>query len=142
MSTTPDSAALIRRLAGRDRFVASLGIEIIEAGPGTSHLACPVAEHHINFNGTCHGGVIFTLADTAFGLAANSRGPVAIGIDTHLTFARPVRAGDRLAARAVEVTRSRRLGTYRVDVTRGDGMQVAAFTGTVLLTGEDHPAED
>ena len=133
--------ALADRLLARDRFVAAMGIELIEIGPGHSRLACQVGEQHVNFNGTCHGGVIFTLADTAFGLTANSDGSVAIGIDTHLTFARPVRAGDRIMAEAREVTRTRSLATYRVDVTRGDGQQVAAFTGTVLLTGEAHQPE-
>ena len=130
--------ALAERLFARDRFVAGLGLELIEAGPEGCVLACQVAEAHLNFNGTCHGGVIFTLADTAFGLAANAGGAVAIGIDTHLAFALPLRAGDRATARAYQVTRSRRLATYRVDVTRGDGQQVAAFTGTVLLTGDAH----
>ena len=57
-------------------------------------LAMTVTPRHLNFNGGCHGGAVFALADTAFGLAANSHGPVAVGIDAHITFQAAVRSGD------------------------------------------------
>ena len=98
-----------------------------------------VDARHLNFNEACHGGAIFALADTAFGLASNSHGPVAVGIDAHITFQAAVRAGDTLIARAVEVQRSRRIGVYRIDVVRpdADGAQtaVSSFTGTVFVKG-------
>ena len=96
-----------------------------------------VDAHHLNFNGGCHGGAIFSLADSAFGLASNSHGPVAAGIDAHVTFQTAVGAGDRLVARATEMQRSRRIAMYRVEVSRrmpgsGDAL-VASFTGTVYI---------
>ena len=63
---------------------------------------------------------------------------IAAGIDAHLTFQVAVSEGDVLVARATEVSRSKKLAVYRVDVTRGDKV-VAAFTGTVFLTGHKHP---
>jgi phenylacetic acid degradation protein PaaD len=97
-----------------------------------------LAEEHLNFNGSCHGGVIFTLADTAFGLASNSHGAVAAGIDAHITFQLPARVGDTLVAKASEVSRSRRLSVVRVDVTHEDGRAVSSFTGTVFITEKTH----
>jgi len=83
-------------------------------------------------------GVVFALADTAFGLAANSHGAVAAGIDAHITYQQPASTGDTLVARAHEVSRSRRLAVYRVDVTRADGRAISSFTGTVYITGKHH----
>ena len=91
------------------------------------------ATPHLNFNGTCHGGVVFALADTAFGLASNSHGKVAAGIDAHVTYQTAVNEGDLLTATATEVSRTRRIAVYRVDVTRADGTLVATFTGTVYI---------
>ena len=94
---------------------------------------------HLNFNGGGHGGAIFALADSAFGLASNSHGPVASGIDAHITYQAAVGAGDTLVARAVEVQRSRRIGVYRIDVVReepgGGETAVSSFTGTVYVKG-------
>ena len=98
-----------------------------------------VDARHLNFNGGCHGGAIFALADSAFGLASNSHGPVASGIDAHITYQAAVAAGDTLVARASEVQRSRRIGVYRIDVVREDAgggeTAVSSFTGTVYVKG-------
>jgi acyl-CoA thioesterase len=97
-----------------------------------------VAAHQVNFNGSCHGGVVFSLADTAFGLASNSHGVIAAGIDAHITYQQATHAGDKLVARAVEVSRSAKLAVYRVDVSRGDGAAISSFTGTVYITAQPH----
>ncbi len=125
-----------QRLAPRDSFARHLGIELIDGGRGHASVCLHVRPVHINFNGTCHGGVVFALADTAFGLASNSHGAVASGIDAHITYPRAVRVDDTITARAVEETRTRRFATYRVIVSRGDGATVATFTGTVAFTGD------
>ncbi|HSO07491.1 MAG TPA: hotdog fold thioesterase [Pelomicrobium sp.] len=127
----------VTALAERDPFVRSLGIRCIDAGYGRAAVAMTVGAQHLNFNGTCHGGVLFALADTAFGLASNSHGSLSAGIDAHMTFSLAVQAGETLEARAVEISRSRKLGVYRVDVVRGDQL-VAAFTGTVYVSSLPH----
>jgi acyl-CoA thioesterase len=124
-------------LAAADPFVRSLGIRCTEAGAGTATVAMTVGPQHLNFNGTCHGGAVFTLADSAFGLASNSHGKMAAGIDAHITYQQAARAGDQLQAKAVEVSRSRKLAVYRIDVTRSDGAVISSFTGTVYVTGID-----
>jgi acyl-CoA thioesterase len=83
--------------------------------------------------------VIFALADCAFGLASNSHGQLAVGIDAHITYQAAAALGDRLRATATEVSRSRRLAVYRIDVTNADGTPISCFTGTVYRTGQTHP---
>jgi len=134
------SSVALRGLAGRDPFQRHNAIEFVEAGPGFAALRMRVAKPHLNFNGKCHGGAIFCLADSAFGIASNSHGVVAAGIDTHMTFQVAVSEGDVLTARATEVTRNAKLAVYRVDVTRDDGTVVSSFTGTVYVTGRPHAA--
>jgi len=136
-----DSAAWLARLralAGRDGLCAALGFEVTAGGPGRAEVQLLVEARHLNFNGGCHGGTMFALADTAFGLASNSHGPLAVGIDTHMTFQAGVFAGDRLIARAVEDSRSRRIAVYRVELVvrsmqTAQETRVANFTGTVYI---------
>jgi acyl-CoA thioesterase len=129
-----EPGARAKRLAAADPYLRWLGVTCIEAAAGTATVTIRLAPHHINFNGTCHGGVTFALADTAFGLAANSYGRVAAGIDAHMTYQQAAYVGDTLTARSVEVSRSKKLAVYRVDVTRGDGAAISSFTGTVYVT--------
>lgn len=134
-------APLVRALAARDPFMQALGVTVTDVGPGRVVLSMVVREAHLNFNGTCHGGVLFAFADSAFGLASNANGVIAAGIDAHISYPAAARPGDVLTATAHELTRSKRLGTYRIDVTRAPGEIVAAFTGTVFVTGRAHDAE-
>lgn len=133
-----DAPQRVHRTANRDPFVNHLGAEFVEAGPGRAVARLTLGEQHMNFNGTCHGGVLFSLADAAFGLASNSHGRLAAAVDGHIGFTAPAHVGDRLTAIAVEVSRSRRIGTYRVDVRRDDDTTVATFTGTVYITNREH----
>jgi acyl-CoA thioesterase len=126
------------RLAGSDPFARSLGIHCTSAGPGRAEVRLTIGDAHVSFNGSCHGGVVFALADTAFGLASNSHGAVAAGIDAHITYQQATQVGDTLIARAAEVSRTRRLAVYRVDVVRADGQAVSSFTGTVYITTRRH----
>ncbi len=132
--------ALVMKLAAADPFARLLGITCVEAGLGRATVSLKLAGQHLNFNGSCHGGVVFALADTAFGLASNSHGVVAAGIDAHITYQRPARAGDTLVASAYEVSRSRKLAVYRVDVCGNAQEPISSFTGTVYVTQAGHRA--
>jgi phenylacetic acid degradation protein PaaD len=123
-------------LHARDAAAAALGVQFVGGRLGQAEVALDVADPHINFNGNCHGGVIFLLADTAFGLASNSHGDFAAGIDAHVTYQASVQRGDRLIARATEASRSRRIAVYQVAVTRqraDETTLVSTFTGTVYI---------
>ena len=123
-------------LAGRDTFTRELGIEVVEAGLGRAITRVRVEERHVNFNGVCHGGLTFTLADAAFGYACNSHGIKSAGIDVHMMYNTAARVGDVLTATAVEVARSAKISNYRIDVVRGDGTLIAGMSGTAFITGK------
>ncbi len=129
--------ARLQALAERDGLCATLGISVLAGGPGRAEVAMTVDLRHLNFNGGCHGGAIFALADSAFGLASNSHGPLASGIAAHITYQVGVAKGDRLVARASEASRSRRVAVYRIDLIRrepdGSETAVSSFTGTVSI---------
>ncbi|HKI98674.1 MAG TPA: hydroxyphenylacetyl-CoA thioesterase PaaI [bacterium] len=131
----PSGEALVRLLAVRDRVAVGLGAELASADPERVMLRLRVTEAHLNFYGYCHGGVIFTLADSAFGLACNAHGEVAVALDVHLTFSTAVRVGETLTATATELTRTRRTGTYRIEVRNDAGALVSHFMGTAHVTG-------
>lgn len=137
MSGTESSVPLAS-LAARDRYWRHLGIELVDAGEGHATVQMRVTGAHLNFNGSCHGGAIFSLADSAFGLASNSHGVVATAIDAHLSFNAPVQENELMIAQARERSRGRRIATYGVEVAREDGRLVSVFTGTVYIVGEAH----
>jgi len=131
----------VAALARDDVFSRELGIELVESSLGHAVCRVRVEQRHMNFNGVTHGGVTFTLADAAFGYACNSQGAVAAGVDAHIVYSLPARAGDVLTATAVEISRSNRLSTYRVDVVRSDGRLVAAMTGTAFISDKQRAGE-
>ncbi len=147
--TSPDAATddwlkRLQALAARDGPCVTLGFEVIEGGAGSATVTVTLDDRHINFFGSCHGGIAFALADSAFGLASNSYGPIAAAIDAHIAFSSAAGKGDRLVARASELRRGRTLAVYRVDVHKmrdGGGEEiVSTFTGTVFIRGSKSDA--
>lgn len=128
MSPQEVAEATVARMYAADRTSQSLGMTYSGVGPGRATVAMTVAASMVNGHGACHGGVIFTLADTAFAFACNSHGPQAVAHVCEIVFTRPVLAGDELVATARERTRYGRSGVYDVSVTRS-GEVVAEFRG-------------
>ncbi|MEU8300739.1 hydroxyphenylacetyl-CoA thioesterase PaaI [Micromonospora sp. NPDC048909] len=119
-----------------------LGIELVEAADGAAVARMRVTGTMLNGHAIAHGGFVFLLADTAFALACNSRGPVTVAAGGEISFIRPVRADDVLTARATERTRYGRSGIYDVTVTRDDGEVVAEFRGrSRTLADADRPRD-
>lgn len=117
-----------------DRATRELGMELVEIAPGQATLSMPVIDTMINGYGTAHGGYIFTLADSAFAFACNSDGETAVAAHCTISFLRPARLGDTLAAEAREVTRFGRSGIYDVTV-RANGEIIAVFRGQSRKVG-------
>ena len=105
------------------------GIALDSVAPGEATVSMLVSESHVNGHGICHGGLIFTLADTAFAYACNSYNRLAVAHTCSVTFLRPGRLGDRLVATAREVGISGRSGVYDVTVCAPSGEPVAEFRG-------------
>lgn len=124
-----------------DAASAMLGMEVISAGPGTAVVSMRVRADMVNGWDICHGGLIASLADTAFAVACNSRGKVTVAAGFDMTFLEAGRIGDLLIAEASEVALRGRSGLYDVTVTRhADGVVIAAFRGRSRATGQPNPA--
>lgn len=106
-----------------------LGMTLDSVGPGTATLSFTVQDHHLNGHRICHGGYIFTLADSAFAFACNSYNQVTVAQENSITFLTPGQPGEVLTATATEAGRSGRSGVYDVTVTGADGRKVALFRG-------------
>ncbi len=118
-----------RAMMANDRASPWLGIRLDAIGPGTSTMSFVVQDHHLNGHDVCHGGYIFTLADSAFAFACNSHNQVALAQQNSITYVTPGKGGERLTATAVEISKSGRSGTYDVTVTGEDSRTVALFRG-------------
>jgi acyl-CoA thioesterase len=112
-----------------DRASQALGMRVEEVAPGYSRLAMTVTESMTNGHATCHGGFIFTLADSAFAFACNSHGQRAVAQHCAVTFLAPGRLGARLTAEARERHRAERSGIYDVTVRDEAGTTIAEFRG-------------
>ncbi|MBF0380990.1 MAG: hotdog fold thioesterase [Magnetococcales bacterium] len=118
-------------------FATMLGIQVQAARPGWCLVSMPITEHHLNSVKITHGGASFSLADFAFGLASNAAGATAVGLNAAMSYPAPSKAGDCLIAEAVEESRSKQTGNYRVEVRRqSDNGLVGLFTGTVFVRGD------
>jgi acyl-CoA thioesterase len=140
--TTPDELA--RRSAevmwSGDAASQALGMEIVSVGPGTATLRMTVREDMINGWGLCHGGLVASLADSAFAVACNSHGEVTVAAGFDVSFLEAARLGDELVAVASERTRRGRSGVYDVTVRRsGEDSVVAEFRGRSRSTGKKNP---
>jgi acyl-CoA thioesterase len=111
-----------------DAASQGLGMVLEDVAPGMARLSMTVAPQMLNGHGMCHGGFIFTLADSAFAFACNSHGPAAVAQTCTITFLRPVRPGERLVATAQELALAGRSGLYDIHVAGDDGV-VAEFRG-------------
>lgn len=123
-----------------DLASAGLGMRLVDVGPGYATMSLEITEAMTNGHGIAHGGFIFTLADSAFAFACNSRGPKAVAQHGAITFLRPGRLGERLVATAHEVALTGRSGLYDVTVSAGDET-VAEFRGQSRLVGGSWVAE-
>lgn len=119
-----------------------LGMTLDAVGPGTATMSFEVQAHHLNGHGICHGGYIFTLADSAFAFACNSYNALAVAQENSITFLSPGKPGERLVAQAAEVGRAGRSGVYDITVTAGDGRKVAIFRGLSRTINGTHFEED
>lgn len=112
-----------------DNASRGLGMTIDAIGPGSASLSMTVRPEMVNGHGLCHGGFIFTLADSAFAFACNSRGQRHVAQHCQVTFVAPGRLGMRLTAVAQERQRAERSGIYDITVRDEAGAVIAEFRG-------------
>lgn len=113
----------------RDPASQALGMKLDEIRPGYARMSMPVRSDMLNGHGTCHGGYIFMLADSAFAFACNSHNFNTVGAGCSIDYLAPGREGDVLVAEAVEQALLGKTGVYDITVTSQDGRKIALFRG-------------
>lgn len=129
---------VVHKMYGDDAFSQWLGIEIAEVKPGFVELEMTVREEMTNGFKVSHGGIVFSLADSALAFASNTYGTVSLALENNISFMRKVSAGDQLRAASEELHSGRQIGVYRILVTNQNDETVATFRGTVYRTGKKH----
>ncbi|TAH07788.1 MAG: hydroxyphenylacetyl-CoA thioesterase PaaI [Sphingobacteriia bacterium] len=119
-----------------DAFSNWLGIEVIEIREGFSKIKMTVRAEMLNGLGIVHGGIAFSLADSAFAFACNSRNNLSVALDTSINFIKAVHIGDTLVAEAIEMHNGRSTGLYQITITNQDQQTIALFKGTCFRTGK------
>lgn len=135
-----DEHALARAVADAilpgEPLFAHFGITLEAIGPGSARLAMTVRADMVNAQSLCHGGVIFLLADSALGIASNSRNQRMVSSTCSIEYLRPGEIGDRLVAVAEEANRTKRTGLYDIRVETAAGELIALFRGrTATIPG-------
>jgi acyl-CoA thioesterase len=128
------AAAVGEAMYARDTASRALGMALEEVRPGYARLRMTVRPDMLNGHGSCHGGLVFALADSAFAFACNSHDVVTVAAGCSIEFLTPAHEGDELVAVAEERFREGRAGVYDVEVRRADGALVATFRGRSSAT--------
>lgn len=136
MSPDEKATKIVDRMYNNDPFSQWLGIERVEDGVGISKLQMTVRDEMLNGFSIAHGGITYSLADSALAFAANSHGQQSVSIETSIAHTKPVKSGDVLQTSVEELSLSRRLGIYQIKITNQHEELVALFKGTVYRTGK------
>ncbi len=137
----PTETDVVQHMLRNDAFSRWLGIELVSLREGYCKIRMTVRPDMVNGFGIAHGGIAFSLADSAFAFACNNRNNLSLALDTGISFTRAVNVGDILEAEAVETHNGRSTGLYLVTVTNNRQEAVAHFKGTCFRTGKPlvHP---
>ena len=128
---------IIDRMMEKDYFSQWLGVERVEEKEGFCKLRMTLREEMCNGFGIAHGGISFSLADSALAFASNSHGRQALSIETSISHVKPLKAGDIITATAIEQSLTHRIGNYYIEIQRESGEIVALFKGTVFRTEKE-----
>lgn len=139
MTMTPKDKAtrIVDKMYNNDPMSKWLGIKRLEDGPGISSLEMIVREEMLNGFSIAHGGVTYSLADSALAFASNSHGIQSVSIETSISHVKPVKAGDILRTEVTEQNVTRSTGLYYITVFNQENIAVAYFKGTVFRTGKE-----
>ena len=136
MSQKPTPREVVDHMMNHDGFSKWLGISILTISEGSSKIKMTVRPEMINGFGIVHGGIAFSLADSAFAFACNNRNVLSVALDTSINFTKPVHVGDELIAEAAEIHNGRSTGLYHITITNQHGHTVALFKGTCFRTNK------
>lgn len=127
---------IISIMLEKDAFSIWMGIEIISVEKGACEVRATITKDMLNGFETLHGGISYSIADSALGFASNSYGHKCVSIETSISHIRPAKKGDILTAKAIEMHRGRTNGIYEITVTNQENKKIALFKGTVHISQE------
>ncbi len=129
-------SSVVNQMMRDDLFSQWLGIKVLDVKEGYSKIQMTLRDEMINGFGIIHGGIPFSLADSAFAFACNNRNNLSVALDTSITFTKATKPGDTLIAEAKELHNGRSTGLYLITITNQHQEQVALFKGTCFRTGK------
>ncbi|MFN8249933.1 MAG: hydroxyphenylacetyl-CoA thioesterase PaaI [Ferruginibacter sp.] len=127
---------VVTHMMQNDLFSQWLGIKVLNVKEGYSKITMTVRPEMINGFGIVHGGIAFSLADSAFAFACNNRNILSVALDTAINFTKPVHVGDVLVAEAKELHNGKSTGLYHISITNQHDHMVALFKGTCFRTNK------
>tara|TARA_B100001121_G_scaffold309143_1_gene335050 strand:- start:1496 stop:1912 length:417 start_codon:yes stop_codon:yes gene_type:complete len=125
---------VVDKMINGDAFSQWLGIKVIEISEGKCTLEMTVRDEMTNGFNIAHGGIAYSLADSALAFAANSYGIQSMSIETSISHTKKVKSGDVLKAITKEVNKSKKTAIYYITITNQENMEIAHFKGTVYRT--------
>ena len=128
---------VVDRMMNGDAFSQWLGIEIIDLSEGFCKLKMTVRDEMTNGFNIAHGGISYSLADSALAFAANSYGTQSLSVETSISHTKKVMSGDTLTAYTKEVSKDDRTAHYNINITNQDNIEIAHFKGKVYRTNKD-----
>ncbi len=137
----PTPQQVVTHMMQHDQFSQWLGIEVLEIKEGYSKIKMTIRAEMVNGFGIIHGGVTFSLADSAFAFACNNRNQLSVALDTSINFIKPVHVGDELTAEATEVHNGKSTGLYHIEIFNQKNHKVAQFKGLCYRTDKKLVAE-
>lgn len=131
-----EARKVVDHMMNHDLFSQWLGINVLEVREGYSRICMTVRTEMVNGFGIVHGGVAFSLADSAFAFACNNRNVLSVALDTSINFIKPVHVHDVLTAEARELHNGRSTGLYHITIKNQKDHEVAVFKGTCFRTNK------
>ena len=131
------SREIVNKMFDKDAFSQWLGIEIVDVSEGYCQLKMKVRKEMLNGFHIAHGGIAYSLADSALAFASNSHGKKSLSVETSISHMVSIKAGDMLTAMTKELSRSDKIGIYLITITNNENQEIANFKGTVYRTSKN-----
>ena len=131
-----ETQKLLNRMLDHDKFSEWLGLEVIEVREGYAKLLAKIRPEMMNGVGSVHGGVTFSMADSAFAFSCNMYNNISVALDVHISFTKAGREGDVFTIESQEVSSTKRTGIYDIKVMNQNNELIALFKGTCFRTGK------
>ncbi len=128
---------IVDRMMSNDTMSQWLGIKVNSVSPGSVSCIMEVRSEMVNGFQIAHGGITYSLGDSALAFSVNSHGIHAVSVETSVSHLKPVKIGDTLTTQTRELSLSRKIGVYQVDIFNQEKVLVATFKGTVYRTGQE-----